>query len=64
MFSIQGFEEATKLLAEANGISLDLAGDYMAIIGDIPHVVDTGPDGVDIVEVTMNGGIVRLRYPD
>ena len=64
MFSIQGFNEATKLLAEANGISLDLAGDYMAIIGDIPNVVDTGPDGVDIVEVTMNGVTVRLRYPD
>ena len=62
--SIQGFQDATKTLADANGISLELAGSCMAMIGDIPDIVGTDKDGVDLVEVTVNGMTLRLRYPD
>ncbi len=60
MFTQGGFERMIARLAEANNISLDLAGDYMVQIGDTPELAD---DGEHVIVRDEAGAEVALIFP-
>lgn len=55
------FDEQAAVLAAANGISLDLAGRYLGLIGDTPELDDQGK----LVVRDENGAeLARLTAPE
>lgn len=61
MFTETAFNETVAELARLNGISEDLAGDYLARIGDAPELAE---DGRVIVRNAAGAEIARVAWED
>lgn len=60
MFSPENFQEFAQDIADANGIALELAEEYAALIGDTPELDEQGraivrreSDGVEIARLVL-----------
>ena len=61
MFSEADFNTAAAELAQLNGISAELAADYLARIGDTPELAEE--DAHAIVRDDTGAEIARVRLP-
>jgi hypothetical protein len=62
MITKQGLEEMARDIAQINGINLQLANEYAALIGDTPELDDLGSERV-IVRDESGREIARVILP-